>query len=109
MIRAGGAATMAPAGTLVITTAFGPIRTPSPTLMPPTSMAPAPISTRSPSRGAGTFSTGTPGVGRSWPRVTPWRIMQSSPIVELPCTVMPCWWPTWKRRPIRAVSGSSMP
>ena len=29
--------------------------------------------------------------------------------IELPCTVMPCWWPTAKRRPIRAVCGSSMP
>ena len=109
MMRDRGAVTIAPAGTLVITTAFGPIRTPSPMVMPPTSMAPAPISTRLPSFGAGTFRTSTPGVARSWPRVTPWRIMQSSPIVELPCTVMPCWWPTAKRRPIRAVCGSSMP
>ena len=52
MMREGGAVTMLPAGTLVITTAFGPITTSSPMLIGPASTAPAPTFTRSPSRGA---------------------------------------------------------
>ena len=62
MMRESGAVTMAPAGTLVITTAFGPMRTPSPTLMAPKTTALTPTSTRLPSFGAGTCPTQTPGV-----------------------------------------------
>src|SRR5262249_34595427 len=75
MIRAGTPAAVAAAGTSRTTTAFAPTTASSPTNTGPSTFAPAPTSTRFPSLGASKrVATDL------LPRVTPWRMMQSSPM-----------------------------
>ena len=68
---AGMPATVAPAGTSSSTTALAPISASSPTTMPPSSLAPAPMSTWPPMRGTRP---------RRAPSVTCWKMRQFGPI-----------------------------
>jgi hypothetical protein len=103
LIVAGTPTAMQPSGTSHSTTAFAPIATSSPTVMSPSSLAPAPMSTRFPMRGEPRRLR-----WRS-PTVTPWRTTQSSPKTASPLITMAPVCSMVKPRPMTASQGISTP
>lgn len=105
MTLAGTPTAMALLGTSWMTTAFAPIRTLSPTDMPPSSFAPVPMTQLLPTVGCALPDGSSVSL---FPKVTELKTLQFSPMTTSDPITMS--WPcmTWKYRPILALQDMSL-
>src|SRR6478736_5226558 len=103
-ICAGTPTATAPAGTSLSTTAFAPTCAPSPIHMGPSTFAPAPMTTWSP-----TVGCRLPRFIVLPPSVAPWNSTTSSPTTAVSPTTTPMPWSMNSRRPIVAPGWISTP